>query len=457
MDGYVRVSRVAGREGDSYISPSVQREAIQRWADYKGVQIGEWHVDEDWSGGTHERPGLERAVQRALKGETGGIVSWKIDRFSRQTEGGLRDLRRLQAKDARLAFVVEDVDTGTVYGRMIYTILLAVSEAFLENIKASWDTAKERAVKRGAYISRTPFGYQRRDDGTLEPHPDQAAVVAEAFRLAASDSLRAALDYLARTVPGRRWTATTVRRLLSGRAYLGETRGAGRVQADTHEPLVSRAVWEAAQTTPTSRRASASFPLSGLLRCGTCDSAMVGSRGGKGQRTYRCSATLSTRTGEKCARGATITAEHVEDHVRDVTRDLLTGLRVNVSDPDLDTLTLLERAVGDAEGELDAFAADVTLRRALGDRYHDHLQARVDTVDRARSEYRERAREAQARLALTSPDVVDNPKLFPLVLRSIFSSIVVTPGRGLAVGDRVRLVPVDADRPAGIFGSEGAQ
>jgi hypothetical protein len=32
-DGYIRVSRAAGREGESFISPDVQRQKIQAWAD----------------------------------------------------------------------------------------------------------------------------------------------------------------------------------------------------------------------------------------------------------------------------------------------------------------------------------------------------------------------------------------------------------------------------------------
>ena len=126
MDGYIRVSRRLGREGPGYISPDVQREAIERWAAYKDVEVDEWHVDEDWSGGTHERPGLERAIERATASETGGIVSWKIDRFSRYTEGGLRDLRRLEEAGARLAFVVEDIDTSGPMGKFVYTVMLAM-------------------------------------------------------------------------------------------------------------------------------------------------------------------------------------------------------------------------------------------------------------------------------------------------------------------------------------------
>src|SRR5690242_20095117 len=120
MDGYIRVSTVRGRSGAGYISPAIQREAIERWAAYKDIEIVQWHVDEDQSGGTHDRPGLNEAVERAVTGQTGGIVSWRIDRFSRFTEGGLRDLRRLEEAGARLAFVTEDIDTSGPMGRFVY-------------------------------------------------------------------------------------------------------------------------------------------------------------------------------------------------------------------------------------------------------------------------------------------------------------------------------------------------
>lgn len=450
MDGYIRVSRVAGRSGESYMSPTIQRDRIEQWARYKDVQIIEWHRDEDWSGGTHTRPGLERAIERALAGETEGIVSANIDRFSRTTELGLRELRRLEAANARLAFVLEDIDTGTVYGRMVYTILLAVAEAFLANIKANWQVVKSRAVARGAYVSRTPWGYTRNDDGTLSPHLERAAMVTEAFRLAAGDTLNTAMSYLRDVAPERHWTATKVRRLLSQRSYLGETRNGDFFQADTHEPLVSRAIWEAAQSAPATRNAREDFPLSGIATCGTCGSPLIGSRGGKGQRTYRCAATYASYRDLTCPQGVTITASNFEDHMRQLVEERYAGLRATIGDPDADALTLLERAVADAEAELDAFAADMSLRRALGDRYHAHLDSRAEAVERARASYREQAREAQTALTLSGATLTEDPQMFPLILRSIFASIVVTPGRGLTVAQRLRLVEVDADRPAGI-------
>lgn len=454
MDGYIRVSRVAGRSGESYISPSVQREAIERWASYKNIPIAAWHQDEDWSGGTHNRPGLERAIARCLGGESDGIVSMNIDRFSRTTELGLRDLRRLEEAGARLVFVREDIDTGTVYGRMIYTILLAVAEAFLANIKASWQIAKERAVARGAYISRTPWGYARNPDGTLTPHPERARHVQQAFRLAASDSLQAAQRYLAANAPERNWNSTKVRRLLSQRSYLGETRNGDMVQTGTHEPLVSRAIWEAAQSTPAHREPRADYPLSGRIHCAECGAPMVGGRAGAGQFTYRCSGSYGP--GRTCQKGPVITARIIEEYLREVIRGPLGGLHATISEPDADRLVLLERALADAESELDAFASDLTMRKALGDRYHAHLQERVRAVDRARSSYRAAARDMQASQVFALADAETDPQLFPLLLGRIFDSIHVRRGRG-KVGDRVVLVPADGDRPAGIAAPKHTQ
>jgi hypothetical protein len=82
FDGYIRVSRRMGRKGPGYISPTVQREAIARWAEYRGVEIAAWHVDEDESGGTQDRPGLREAIQRIESGKTQGIACWRLNRFA---------------------------------------------------------------------------------------------------------------------------------------------------------------------------------------------------------------------------------------------------------------------------------------------------------------------------------------------------------------------------------------
>jgi hypothetical protein len=87
-DGYIRVSRVAGREGEAFISPDVQRKKIEAWADLHGVQIVEWWEELDQSGGKRDRPMFQQALARCDAGETGPPAA--------RTTGGAPRPRRKQ-------------------------------------------------------------------------------------------------------------------------------------------------------------------------------------------------------------------------------------------------------------------------------------------------------------------------------------------------------------------------
>jgi len=83
LDGYIRVSRVGGRQGEGYISPKVQREAIEKYAAELDGEIVAWHQDEDYSGGNTDRPDFQAALERLRDGASDGIVVMAIDRFAR--------------------------------------------------------------------------------------------------------------------------------------------------------------------------------------------------------------------------------------------------------------------------------------------------------------------------------------------------------------------------------------
>ena len=446
MDGYVRVSRRLGREGPGYISPRVQREAIERWAEYKGVTIAAWHVDEDETGGTQDRPGLVAAVERAVNGETGGIVSWRIDRFSRYTEGGLRDLRRLQERDARLAFVVEDIDTSGPMGRFVYTVMLAMGEYFLETIKAGWVTAKSKAIARGAHIGPTPFGYARNDDGTLAVDPIAGPIVSEAFAICARDGVVTAIDFLSERAAARTWTTFTARRFFAPRVYLGQVAYGDQVRTGAHDALVTRAIFEAVRhqlgSGERTRRPKEDFPLSGVAVCGTCGAPMIGGRGGAdARRMYRCS--------KRCDAPAVTSAVPLEQHVVAFLREAFQhpGMRVAGESPDVDAA---ESALLDAEQELDAFASDLSARRLLRDGYHRHLQQRVDAVEQAREQLRAVMATADDAAVIVPDELWDEltPAELGDVLRSTLASVVVDRGRK-PLDKRVVVLPKGLDGATG--------
>src|SRR4051794_19728870 len=87
IDGYIRVSRVGDRSGESYISPDVQRRAIEVWAAERGVELVMNEPEENVSGATMDRPVFNRIMARIRSGESGGVVVYKLDRFARTLVG----------------------------------------------------------------------------------------------------------------------------------------------------------------------------------------------------------------------------------------------------------------------------------------------------------------------------------------------------------------------------------
>ncbi|MDQ3425129.1 MAG: recombinase family protein, partial [Actinomycetota bacterium] len=137
-DGYIRVSRRGGREGDSFISPDVQRERVANWAEANKIEIVQWWEEIDQSGAKLERPMFQEALARCERGETGGIVVAKLDRFARSAVDALDSIRRLNAAEARLVSVEDGFDGSTPMGRFAIGILTMIAELELERIKENW-------------------------------------------------------------------------------------------------------------------------------------------------------------------------------------------------------------------------------------------------------------------------------------------------------------------------------
>ncbi len=443
MDGYIRVSRVAGRAGDSFISPAVQRERIEAWAKSRGVEIAAWHEDLDQSGGKLDRPGLTALLERIETGESGGVAVAKLDRLSRLGVGdALKLVEQITERGGTLATADGEIDLTTNGGKFQLTVLLALAEMERERLKDGWGEAKGRAVDRGVFIGPTPIGYVKLEDGTLAPCGDTAPIITATYRVAAADGLDAAHEHLKAAIPGRRWTAWHTRDLLAKRTYLGELHYGDMLYTDEALAIIDRATWEAAQhPARKARRANGNYPLSGIATCGTCGAAMVGTKAGDGRRAYRCRANVNTHKGERCPGAVNVTAELLERYVIDHLKAALDGDTLTIGGDTPDGLAEAEAALLDAEAELQAFAADLQARKALGATYGTHLQARSDAVTSAQAAYRALAGASAKAVTVVSADLLDtdDPVELRLQLSAALQAVIVNKGRTPLAG-RVRIV-----------------
>jgi DNA invertase Pin-like site-specific DNA recombinase len=454
MDGYIRVSRVSGREGDSFISPDEQRRKIESWAQLRDVEIVAWHEDFDQSGNKRSRPGLDLTLERIEAGETDGIAVAKLDRLSRLgTADALKLVEHIVTVGGSFAAIDLGIDPTTPSGEMMLTLMLALAHMQWRELSEGWESAKGRAVARGVKIGVAPLGYVKGQDGTLTPS-DDAANIKEAFRLAGGHGVARATAFLGSKYPDRVWTPSTTRRLLSSRTYLGQVVYGELMNDSAHEPLVTRPEWEAAQHPGRERRVSEHYQLSGLVTCAGCDRPLVGATAGgraakgsipsvPGARVYRCK-----YTNPKCDAPCVISAERLERYVRKALKRVWLEGGAVVGDTPPEGSEGAQQALEEAEAELYAFAADTTMRKALGPKYGELLATRTQAVEEARQEMRKYAQETARMTRVLPQDALDtdDPELLRDLLHAAFSKIEVTRGRG-TVSKRTRLILHGSDVP----------
>lgn len=408
MDGYVRVSHRGDREGDSYRSPTIQREEIERWAKNNGVTLGKVVTDENVSGGKNVKDRkLGELIERAEKGVSSGVVVYKSDRFARNTIETLLAVKRLKDADARLVGVADGIDTDQPGGKLQLNIMATLAENYLDGIKAGWKASTDRAVESGIHVaSKAPIGYLRMDevnpqyresdgklirDGHLVVDPETAPAVKRAFEMRADDnaSWMAIVAFLEAEL-GRGFARSTVTGIIKNRAYLGEARGPHEaVKAGAHDAIVSPSLFARAQ--PDTREV---FPrdgtltrqtlLAGLVVCDACGHKMrvIGSTNkGTGERfpTYVCSGHYASGN---CESPAAARASVVDQFVAEQLMEDEEGATAAAASAEERFLQTRE-TVKEAEAALDQWL-DPAVSAALDKgRFQAGLLARQATLDEA--------------------------------------------------------------------------
>jgi len=422
-DAYIRVSRVAGREGESFIAPEVQRKKIADWAALHNVEIVHWWEELDQSGAKRERPKFQEALARCERGESSGIVVARLDRFARSAIDALESIKRLNEAGARLVSVEDNFDGSTAMGRFAIGILTLIAELELERIKENWSNAVTEAVKRGVHISaRVPAGYRKDESGRLVPEEPAASAIREVFRRRATGGSWTELaGFLEEqgvfpATGNPHWSANGIAGLIKNPVYLGQARSGAVVNNQAHEPLVTQAEFDAAQGGKTLLKSaesslSAQTLLKGLIRCAGCGhtlkiSGSYDKKTGSRYPTYYCTGRYAKG---HCSSRATLRASIVDRYVEET---VLTALQAQ-GGPLAQAVKASEkieeaaRNVAAAEHELDLFVTNPQLLTTIGQEKFMHgVDARQRALDEARQDLAELQSQSALASELTSGDLL---------------------------------------------------
>ncbi len=231
MIGYARVStEEQAREG---VSMDAQRERLTPYCTAQGYALVALETDNGTSGSITpgKRPGLARALARIRRGEADGLLALKLDRISRSTRDVLDLVDESRRRGWRLVSVAEQLDTGSAAGRLVLTVLAALSQMEWEQVAERTRMALAELARQGRARSRfAPFGFctetgaveiTRGSRASLIPHPAEHPVLERILDLRNTDvgatAIARALNAAGLTNrSGGNWTRQSVASVLLG-------------------------------------------------------------------------------------------------------------------------------------------------------------------------------------------------------------------------------------------------
>ncbi len=309
---YTRKSSEEGLEQD-FNSLHAQREAC---AAYVLSQASEgWTLlpadydDGGLSGGTLERPALQRLLADIVAGKIDIVVVYKVDRLTRSLLDFAKLVEAFDAAGTSFVSVTQSFNTTTSMGRLTLNMLLSFAqferEVTAERIRDKISASKARGMWMGG---NPPLGY-RPDRRSLEIVPEHADLVRDLFqRYLAIGNVRLLTQQLdaegirvplrssltGRKMGGGLFTRGQIYKILSNPISLGEIHHKGRVYDGKHEAIIDRELWDQVQarladnTQGQQRGATAKSPslLAGRVFDETGES-LVASHACKGKQRYR--------------------------------------------------------------------------------------------------------------------------------------------------------------------------
>src|SRR3954469_19566514 len=269
---YTRVSTDHGLEQD-FNSLDAQRDAAEAYVKRQAHEgwrlIRESFDDGGFSGGSLERPALQRLLASIRSGQIDVVVVYKVGRLTRSLADFAKLVELFDAQGVSFVSLTQSFNTTSSMGRLTLNMLLSFAqferEVTGERIRDKIAASKRKGIWVGGIV---PLGYEVRDR-KLVIREDEAQTVRLIFeRYLTLGSLPALQHELrergvltrvralssGRSIGGVPLTNGPLAYLLRNRVYLGELNHKGASHPGQHEPIIAPSLYDAVQDKLTTNR-----------------------------------------------------------------------------------------------------------------------------------------------------------------------------------------------------------
>ena len=174
---YTRVSTAIQVDGYSL---DAQKDRLRKYADFQNMTIAGEYSDEGKSGKNVDgRPEFLQMLQDIESGKdhVSFVLVFKLSRFGRNAADVLTSLQRMQDYGVNLICVEDGIDSSKDSGKLMISVLSAVSEIERENILVQTMEGRRQKAREGKWNGGfAPYGYKL-EEGQLFINEEEAEVV----------------------------------------------------------------------------------------------------------------------------------------------------------------------------------------------------------------------------------------------------------------------------------------
>jgi DNA invertase Pin-like site-specific DNA recombinase len=262
---YTRKSSEEGLDQD-FNSLDAQHEACAAYIKSQASEgwklVRERYDDGGVSGGTLERPGLQRLLTHIAAGHIDIVVVYKVDRLTRSLLDFAKLVEAFDKAGTSFVSITQSFNTTTSMGRLTLNMLLSFAqferEVTAERIRDKIAQSKARGMWMGG---TPPIGY-RPDGRSLAIVDEDATLVRQIFnRYAELGNVRLLAVELeeagtrspvrkaatGRAFGGRPFSRGHLYRILSNPIYIGRIDHGGRSHRGNHPSIIEQELWDRVQ------------------------------------------------------------------------------------------------------------------------------------------------------------------------------------------------------------------
>lgn len=270
-----------------------QINALTALAMREGLVVAEVFQEPKSAKAPYIRTEFDRLVKAIERGSVSKILTWSMDRLSRNpVDGGLISYL-LQTGKLELIRTIDHAYRPDD-NALILSIQSGMATAYLQDLSRNVKRGLKGKVERGWHPCKAPVGYKNdSESGEIVIDPERFSLMRRAFELSMAGTMsireiHREVVALGLTVHFRKrkpgpLSLTQLHRLLRNPFYCGQILYCGETYPGRHTPIVTPEEWRHVQkqieavSRPT-RQNKLALPYSGLFRCAACGCRIVGLR-----------------------------------------------------------------------------------------------------------------------------------------------------------------------------------